>query len=194
MATKEIFGFISLILVVVGYVPYVWTIFRKQTKPHVFSWVIWGTVSAIVYCAQYSVHAGPGAWASGLTALGCFLIAALALPYGEKKITFSDWLSFCGALIAIPIWIATHDPTGSVILVTLIDVTAYYPTFRKSYFKPYEENIVMYIATVLKYGCALAALENHSLAAVLAPVFIIVVETSFVVMVLYKRRNLSKTI
>ena len=37
---KELLGFISLALAVIGYSTYFWAIFRGQTKPHMFSWII----------------------------------------------------------------------------------------------------------------------------------------------------------
>ena len=187
MLSKEIFGYISVAMAVIGYLPYICTVLQKRTKPHVFSWVIWGTVSAIIYCAQDSVNAGAGDWAMGFTALTCFFIAGLALFYGEKKITRSDWISFVGALTAIPVWYVTQNPLGAVIMATIIDTAAYYPTFRKSYFKPYEENLVVYCSTVVKFIFALLALDHYSLVTVLSPTFIIFVESAFIMMVLWRR-------
>jgi hypothetical protein len=49
MTPKEIFGAASLILAVVSYVPYVRSIFVANTKPHAFTWLVWGAVMAIAF-------------------------------------------------------------------------------------------------------------------------------------------------
>lgn len=188
---KNLLGLVSLVLTLAGYAPYIFSIVQKKTKPHFFSWVIWGTVASIIYCAQDSAQAGPGAWAMGMTAISCFLIAILACFYGEKNITKLDWLCFIGALTAIPVWYVTQEPLPAVLWVMVIDAGAYYPTFRKSYHKPYEENLAVYISTVMKFSFALLALESYSLTTALSPVFIMMVETGFIAMVLLRRQKLT---
>jgi hypothetical protein len=135
MTPKEIFGAASLILSVVSYVPYVRSIFVANTKPHAFTWLVWGAVMAIAFLAQLSDRAGAGSWATGLSAAFCLGIGIIALFRGEKHITRGDWIAFTITFLAIPLWVATSDPLWSVLLVTGIDAVAYYPTFRKSYSK-----------------------------------------------------------
>jgi hypothetical protein len=43
------FGLLSLFLAVVSYVPYVRSILVGSTKPHAFTWLVWGTVMAIAF-------------------------------------------------------------------------------------------------------------------------------------------------
>ena len=65
MISKEIFGLLSLVLSVVSYVPYVRSIFVANTKPHAFTWLVWGTVMAIAFFAQLSDKAGAGSGQPG---------------------------------------------------------------------------------------------------------------------------------
>ena len=131
MTPEDLFGFLSLLLSVVSYVPYIRSIFVANTKPHAFTWLVWGTVMAIAFFAQLSDKAGAGSWATGLSAAFCLGIAIIALFRGEKHITRGDWIAFLTTFLAIPLWIVTSDPFLSVLLVTGIDAVAYYPTFRK---------------------------------------------------------------
>jgi hypothetical protein len=139
MTLKDVFGLLSLTLFVVSYVPYARSIFVANTKPHAFTWLVWGAVMAIAFVAQLSDKAGAGSWATGLSAAFCLGIGVVALFRGEKHITRGDWVAFVVTLLAIPLWVVTSDPLWSVLLVTGIDAVAYYPTFRKSYAKPDEE-------------------------------------------------------
>jgi hypothetical protein len=192
MFDKELFGFISLACATVGYGSYIWSIFKGRTKPHAFSWIVWGTVTAIIFCAQVSKQAGVGAWATGATAIVCFAISILAMWRGEKNITRSDWLTFIGALAGIPLWYFTKDPFWSVILVTVIGELGAYPTFRKSYFKPHEEMAFMYILDIAKYALSLAAIGHYSIVTALYPAIIVLSNSLFVLMLLWRRHVILK--
>jgi hypothetical protein len=66
MTLKDMFGVLSLIISVVSYVPYARSIFVANTKPHAFTWLVWGTVMAITFFAQLSDKAGAGSWGDGI--------------------------------------------------------------------------------------------------------------------------------
>jgi len=42
---KEIFSLIAIALTFAAFLPYIRAILRDEIKPHVFSWVIWGTTT-----------------------------------------------------------------------------------------------------------------------------------------------------
>ena len=49
---KLILSGLAIALTFVAFVPYIRSILQGVTKPHVFSWVIWGTTTVIVFFAQ----------------------------------------------------------------------------------------------------------------------------------------------
>src|SRR4051794_15323690 len=110
MSANEILGALATILGLISCGIYLWQVFRRTIRPHIFSWIIWSLLAFIGFTAQRVAHAGPGSWTTGFSAFGCFMVAALGLFYGEKSITRSDWTCFIFALFAIPAWIATHNP------------------------------------------------------------------------------------
>jgi len=87
---KEYLGFTATAIAFVSYLPYFRDIFANKTKPHAFSWLVWGALTAIGFAGQVAGHAGPGAWVTGFTALICFLIFIAALFKGKKNIVFVD--------------------------------------------------------------------------------------------------------
>ena len=191
MPTKEILGYLSIVCAIVSMSGYFWSIYKKRTKPHVFSWLVWGIVMIVVFFAQFKQGGGPGAWVTGFSALIQFVVAGLAVFIGEKNITRSDWLAFVGALATIPLWYATKDPLSAVVLATTIDAFAYYPTFRKSWLKPYEENWFAYVVGTLQWIPALFALGNYSAATVLYPTCIMTINLSLAAMLLVRRAALK---
>ena len=162
MISKELLGFLSVGLSAIGYSTYIISGIETAHQTACFLVVGMGVLMGIVFFAQFSKHAGPGAWVTGFSAIVCFVSSqGLALFRGEKNITKGDWLAFAGALLTIPIWYATEDPLWVVILATLIDVLAYYPTFRKSWIRPKErENFFSFSMDVCKWLAALTALTD----------------------------------
>ena len=186
-----IWAWFSLIVAVISYTPYTISIFRGRTKPHAFTWVIWAALTTIAFTAQIAEGAGPGAWATGFTALVSFCFVGLALFKGEKDITRSDWITFLSGIAAIPLWYTMDSPLYAVILITVIDALAFYPTFRKSWYKPSEELPITYILSAVKFALALAALQTFNWTTVLYPASLVFMNSIFVVMVTLRRRALS---
>lgn len=188
---KIILGILATIVGLVGYVPYFQDIFKGKTKPHVFSWFIWALLTGIAFFAQVVSDAGPGAWVTGVTAFICLIISILALKNGEKEITKTDWFCFIGALVGIVVWIKTSNPLFAVILVTLVDAIAYIPTFRKSYYKPFEETLIEYELASLKFVIALFALQSFTLITTLYPLSLVITNGLFSIMTIVRRKQLA---
>src|SRR3989344_5500111 len=117
MDYKTLFGIIAAVLGPIGYIPYFINIFKGKTKPHVFSWGLWGLLLAIAFFAQISKGAGSGAWVTGVSSLATFCIAGFSLTRGEKHITKSDTISFIAALFGIVLWRTTKNPLAAVFIV-----------------------------------------------------------------------------
>jgi hypothetical protein len=69
MTLALLFGIISILVALVAYYFYFRDMARGKTKPHAFSWLIWGLLAGTGFLAQVSAHAGIGAWATGLTSI-----------------------------------------------------------------------------------------------------------------------------
>ncbi len=194
MTSQEIFAWFSLVIAVVSYIPYLRSILQGQTKPHVFSWLVWGVLTGIAFLAQKTDGAGPGAWATGFTAIVSGVFVVLGLFKGEKNITRSDWISFVSALAIIPVWYFTSNPLLAIILVTLIDMLGFYPTFRKSWAKPTEELPFTYILSAIKFFVAMCALDHFSWITALYPASLVIMDTAFVVMIAWRKRVYSGSV
>jgi hypothetical protein len=83
METKTILGVISVTLGVIGNGAYFRSAWKKHTKPHAFSWIIWSLLAGIGFFAQITKQAGAGAWALGATSILCFIGAVISLFWGE---------------------------------------------------------------------------------------------------------------
>lgn len=182
---------LAILIGFAAYAGYFRDIFRGTTKPHPFSWFVWGLLTVIVFFAQVTEGAGAGAWVTAVTALVCFVISSFGLREGLKNITAIDWICFISAIAAVILWQLTDNPLSAVIIVTLADMLAFVPTVRKAYGKPDEETAITFGLNGLKFIVALAALQTLSLTTVLYPASWVIANLAFVLMLLIRRRQMS---
>jgi hypothetical protein len=187
---KLLFAGISSLLTLVAFAPYIWSIYRGDTRPHAFSWIIWGITTLIVTFAQVDAEGGIGAWPTGLSALVTFYIAWLAiLRHGDTQITRSDWGFFIAALVSLPVWYLSSDPLWAVIILTLVDSLAFGPTLRKAYVFPHQESITFFSLFILRNIFGLLALEVWSVTNMLFHVVMSAGCLILIVLVLWRRAS-----
>ena len=189
---KDLLGYIALFFTLLSHIPYIWSMMRGKTQPHVFSWIVWSLACLIVFAAQSSAQAGPGAWATATSALCSLLVVCLAfLQKADWSITRSDWLAFLTALAIIPIWYFTKNAMIAALLATLIDAVAYYPTFRKFYHKPHQEMISLYVIANLKHIASIFAMIQYSVTTLVMPVTMLLMNSILIIMLIWRRRVLA---
>lgn len=185
---KELFSAIAIALTFAAFVPYIQSIRQDRTRPHVFSWILWGITTLVAFLAQLADNGGVGAWPTGVSGAVASYIALLA--YQKKadiSITRSDWFFFVTAMSSLPLWYITTDPLWAVVILTSVDILAFVPTFRKSWLQPYDEQLTLYVIVIIRNLFSLFALEHLSLTTILFPSAMTVACVLFIIMVLHRR-------
>ncbi len=160
----------AMALTFVAFVPYFRSIFAGTTRPHVFSWVVWGTNTSVAFVATLSAGGGAGAWAVGFSAAITLAVAGLAWARrADVHITRVDWLFFLAGLAAIPLWFVASDPLWAIVLVTEVELLGFGPTMRKSWHQPWSEPVSFLAILVVRNALVIAALEQRTLTTVLFP-------------------------
>lgn len=168
---KTLLATLATVLTIVAFVPYLRSIRRGRTRPHVISWIIWGINTGIAFLAVLSERGGAGAWPIGFSCVVTLFVAGLAyIKRADVSITQTDWLFFMAALAAMPIWFAANDPLGAVVLITGIELLGFGPTFRKCWHQPYSESMSFLAILILRNVLIVAALERYILTTLLFPV------------------------
>ncbi len=167
---KETLSAIAIVITIGSFMPYLLSILRGQTKPHVFSWIIWSITTFVVFLAQLSDKGGAGAWPIGVSGIITIIVAWLAYRNkGDISITRSDWLFLISALSALPFWYLTADPFWAVLILTTVDMLGFGPTLRKAYLFPHDEQALFYFLFAVRNVIAIMALENYSATTILFP-------------------------
>jgi hypothetical protein len=189
---KESLGFIAVALTFIAFLPYIRSIQRGETKPHVFSWVIWGLTTFVVFLGQIADGGGAGAWAIGVSGLITVYVAWLAYTKkADVHITKVDWIFFILAIFALPLWYINDDPLWTVVILTSIDALGFGSTFRKSYHKPFDEQLGFYVLMTTRNGISIAALAHYSITTVIFPALTGFLGLLFILMLLVRRAQVG---
>jgi hypothetical protein len=189
---KEIYSTAAITLTLMAYFPYIRSIILGKIKPHVFSWVIWGITTFVVFLAQLEDKGGLGAWPIGVSGIITLFVALLSyIKRADIAITKMDWIFFILALSSLPLWYLSSDPLWAVVILTTVDLFGFVPTIRKAYIEPYSESQSFFALFVVRNVVAIMALENYSVTTVLFPVAISIACVFLMAMIASRRKIVS---
>ncbi len=189
---REIIGILTVVMSIALNGSYLLHTLQGKLTPHPFSWIIWVSITCIIFFAQISDNAGPGAWMTGVTGILGIVIVIASLRNGFGNITNWDKVIFALSLCAIPLWVITNNAMASVILLTLTNTLAYIPTFRKSIDRPYEEPVYLYSINFFRHGLSIIALSNISVITALAPIGLVFNNGLLALFLLWRRYKIKK--
>jgi hypothetical protein len=187
MELKIIASIISVIFGTISFIPYLKDIFSKKTQPHLYTWLIWTLTQGTATVALWYGNGGLG----GLNlTIGTFLILCVcffSIKHGTKNITIHDTIILFISILAIIIWWQLKQPVLSIILVSVIDLLGYIPTYRKSYMHPWSENLLAWIGFSMGNIFAIAALDEYNFLTLTYLVFIVIGNTIFSFFIFIRR-------
>ena len=188
MLYKESLTTLAMAITFVAFYPYLRGIIQGTIKPHVFSWLIWGTTTFLVFLAQLDAGGGVGTWAIGLSGSITTVIAILAYAKrADVTITKSDWRFLIAALSSLPL----ADPVWAVIVLTAVDLLGFGPTIRKAHADPHSESPLFFALFGARNSIVVMALEHYSVATVLFPAAIATASVLLMVLIIYRRRQVA---
>lgn len=194
MSVQSLCTALALALTLYAFQPYLRDILRGQLRPHVFSWVIWGTTTCLAFLAQLAAGGGLGAWVLGVSGGLSMSVAFLAWRHrGDIAITRLDWGFFIGALSALPLWGLTSDPWWAVVVLTTVDLLGFGPTLRKAWDRPAQESLGFFGLFMLRNLLVIAALDTRSATTVLFPGAIAAACAGVMLMILMRRAAVANT-
>jgi hypothetical protein len=190
MELKIIFGAIAAFLALFSSYLYIRDIFRGNTKPHTYTWLIWAIVTTIAYFGQVVSGGGPGSWATGVAAIvtiGTFFLS-LKNKYGNKDITNFDKVCLVLAILSILPWLLTKSVLWSVLLATFIDLIAFFPTMRKTWHAPKSESLGSMYADAVKHALSTFSMGTYSLITLVYPISVLVTKFVIIAEIVFLRK------
>ena len=190
MELKLLFSIIWIILVIWAFWHYYYSIFKWETKPHIYTWLTF----FLLLTASFFIQAKHWWWLWTYVILvnliWCIIAFLLSLYYWNKEITKLDTLFLLWGIITIIFWLILKQPIISTILIIVIDFFALLPTYRKTWNKPYDETIVIYIISGFIFLSSLLAIENYNFLTTWHQIAIILFDWWLVLYILIRRKIL----
>lgn len=193
MDLKTILGIIAACLAAGSAFLYIRDIFRGNTKPHIYTWLIWAIVTVIGFLGQWFGGGGAGSWATGVTAIYTVFVFFLSLRYGTPDITNFDKVCLALALISIVPWLLTQNILLSVVLATFTDVIGFLPTMRKTWRAPKSESLGSMYFDALKHSLSILSLQRYSLVTWLYPAGVLFAKIVIISEITLQRWRLKTT-
>lgn len=188
---RSILSAIAIGLTFYAYIPYLKGIRGGKVQPHVFSWVIWGATTCIVFFAQLVGNGGIGTLPIAISGITTFLVALYAYQKrGEIKITKVDWFFFLLALSSLPLWFYFSNPLAAVIILSIADSLGFIPTIRKGYVLPHSEPLGFYMIFLFRNTLAIFALAEWNFTTTLFPGTAGIACLVFVLVVKFRQNNI----
>ncbi|TGL45134.1 hypothetical protein [Leptospira perdikensis] len=183
---------IAIFLTFYAYIPYIKGIWTGTIRPHVFSWIIWGATTFIVFFAQIAGNGGVGSAPIGVSGIITIFVACIAYKKrGDIEITKFDWFFFGLAVSSLPFWFYFSDPLAAVIVLSIADILGFIPTFRKGYFLPNSEPVGFYLIFLFRNFLAMAGLAEWNTTTLLFPGSAGIACVVFVVMIKIRKSKLE---
>jgi hypothetical protein len=103
MEYKTILGILAVSIELISYAIYFFGIWKGKTKPHAFTWLVWGALNSVAFVAVIISGGGAGSWILVVNALGCFAISVIGFRQRHVDYDKYDWLEHlsvfsCGGL------------------------------------------------------------------------------------------------
>ncbi len=152
----------SLVGIVGAFLPYLRDIFLKKTKPHAYTWLIWTITQGTAVAGLWYGKGDWGALALSVGTVFVFIVFLLSLKYGTRNITKSDTVILIAALLAVVVWWQLHSPWLAVLMVSVIDVLGFLPSFRKTFEEPWTETATSWTAFSLANILSILALSEYN--------------------------------
>ncbi len=189
----ELFGYLSGVLIILAFIPYIRDIFLHKTKPERGSWLIWSILGYIAFFSQLAEGASYSLFLVGIQALGDTLVLALAVRYGIGGLVRRDILGLLGAGVSLVFWYFTQEPAIALFLVIFIDGIGGILTIIKTFEIPSTETVSSWFLTSLSGFFAALAVGSLNPILLAFPIYTCLVTLAIAIAEMVSSRR-SKTV
>lgn len=172
-----------------GVAAYIKETIAGRAKPNRVSWLFWSIAPLIASAAALSSGVRWAVLPVFMSGFGPFLVllASFANKKSYWKLEKFDYLCGLFSLLALILWGLTRDPLIAIIFAVLSDVFAAVPSLIKSWRYPETETVNVYATGLFNALTSFAAISAWTAASLIFPIYLVVIDLSFVLAVGRKR-------
>jgi len=181
--------YIAIAVSLVAYFFYFKNIFYGSTKPNLVSWIIW--MLAPMLGVFFGLKAGAGLSVVPVFLAGFGPLVVIIVSIFNKnaywKLTTFDLTCGVFALLALALYVFTHNLEISIIFVILSDGLAAVPTIVKSWHFPETETSAIYFAGIFAQTLALLIIKDWIFSIYALNIYFIVINIAIVFSIYRKK-------
>jgi len=189
-------GRISLVISVLGAIPYIVSIFKNGVRPERTTWGIWTIVLLLAVVSYRAAGAGDSIW----FLVGDFLITGvifvISLFKGVGGWSKIDIASIAVAILGLIVWQLSHNPVWQMIGTLTADMVAIVPTVKKSLENPMDDSPTIFIAGSLAALLGIFSVGEWNIILLFYPVYLYTANFLTAVVIgsgrYYAKRTLTK--
>jgi len=187
---KSTLGLVAGIISFSSYIIYIVSILRGKTKPSRISWFTWAGMGLVLALSYDLSGAANTVWIAYFEFLGPLLISLLSIKYGVGGLKDkTDLMAIGGIVLSVVLWIITSNPVVALVTNIVIDLFAFVPTIKKSWYKPEEEEFWTWFVGVFADTTNMFAIERPNFAILIYPIYILLVDVIIVTVLLVRGKK-----
>lgn len=175
--------FLGNIFSLLAFFPYIFGIVKKQVKPRIASWLVWGVLTAINSAAAFSDGQILTGFLALIISIGCFSVMALGWKYGNRKFHKLDIICLIVSGFGIILWLLLDSPILAICVAISADFVAGIPTLEHSYHKPKEECLYTFLFAFLGAVFILMAQPKMQFTALAYPIYLVLINGAYVAII-----------
>jgi hypothetical protein len=190
---KALCGMVAGGVALGAYILYIISILRGKSRPERATWWIWTLMGLVLATSYHFSGASNTIWVPIMEFLGPFAIALLSIRYGVGGIHSKiDIICLLGACVSIALWIAFKNPIVALVTSLAVDAFALFPTLKKSYTRPQDENFWAWFGTMSADTLNLFAAERFSFAILVYPAYMLLSDVIVVCLLAWREGYKSR--
>ncbi len=184
----------ALVLAIVGFVPYIWAIWRDRNKadgvkPSQTSWIIWFTLTTLTAGGMYQAGTLNGQMA--VYVIGDAIVVPMALLWGVRNWKPLDFACLGGAALGLIFWAATSNPLFGIVIGMSITTIGSIPTFVKTWHHPEQEPTTAWVIAASTSALQSLAIPALTWEDTIAPLTYLVIQVFVCGLIFLRPRRLA---
>lgn len=180
-----LYGHIATIITAIAYLPYIFSILEKKTKPDRTTWSVLFLIGIITFLSYRKVGADTTLGVAFVNIIGPFIIFLLSLRFGEGWKNKNDFRFLILSLLAVILWQIYNSPLIGLVFNLLADFIAFIPTVKKSFYRPETEDLLTWFLFTIGGIFNLFAIRQWEFGIIIYPAYILFAEGSVTIMLIW---------
>jgi hypothetical protein len=187
----QILGWLSFVVLLLSYIPYVIDILKGNTKPERAAFFIWTVLGFSLISSQLAEGGRESVLLSVGGTVGPLIVFLLSIKYGVGGFLLRDKFALVFAAIGLLLWYLTNNPAFVLWIAILIDSAGVYLLLIKSYKDPASELPLLWASGVVAGTLSILSVGRLDINLLAFPVWLTINNGVIFTTIIYRTKKLG---